>query len=496
MKEFKNIQASDFAPYTYARNLFENLINCCHVRDQRHQVDVSFKKDTKDAAIKEYNALKKECFPDRKIEALVKAAHDKVLVDNKKQVLLTSFFRPVPKDQAAELEEEVHGGVAGGGGVEKGEGGYTTHSCAIKSLFDTLKLTRGREMAKELSSSKGFDLVAVWFQPLLSTVLNLNAMVQAATKFNCGQSESAALRARLDLKVVELKKIFSDATALILEDVDVEGMTRMESRAAQRRRDTDITLKIEEAIQAMTEGREDLEKFRGKLQIRWDQLKQKGRINTEKPKVTVKNAFYSTEECLSKLNHKFDEVGARGENKVDGMSREDFSNAITFFAGMERDGQEYALPNEFGTALGRIDTKHLADAIKAVIAWLPVGVLHVRGQDVLIDTCDALSDAVKISRIMAALKPSEKTLYVPRKTGKEKVSGRGNKAGKRPRRAPTTMKPYIEDAIKIYVESSGVAAQERRRHESGTIGFSIPQVPAAIVSIFSQIISLSRSRGG
>ena len=152
--------------------------------------------------------------------------------------------------------------------------------------------------------------------------------------------------------------------------------------------------------------------------------------------------------------------------------------------------------NEFGTALGRIDTKHLADAIKAVIAWLPVGVLHVRGQDVLIDTCDALSDAVKISRIMAALKPSEKTLYVPRKTGKEKVLGRGNKAGKRPRRAPTTMKPYIEDAIKIYVESSGVAAQERRRHESGTIGFSIPQVPAAIVSIFSQIISLSRSRGG
>ena len=350
-------------------------------------------------------------------------------------------------------------------------------------------------MAKELSSSKGFDLVAVWFQPLLSTVLNLNAMVQAATKFNCGQSESAALRARLDLKVVELKKIFSDATALILEDVDVEGMTRMESRAAQRRRDTDITLKIEEGIQAMTECREDLEKFRTKLRVRWDQLKLKGRVNTGKDNVTVKNAFFSTEECLSKLNHKFDEVGARGENKVDGMSREDFSNAIAFFAGMKREGQEFALPKEFGTALGRVDTKDLANAIKAVIRWLPVGVLHVRGQDVLIDTCDVLSDAVKISKIMAAMKPSEKTLYVPRKTRKE-VSCRGNKAGKRPRRAPTMMKPYIQDAIKIYVESSGVAAQERRRHQSGTIGFSIPQVPAAIVYTFSQIISPSRSKGG
>ena len=479
-KEFDDIKTSTFAPYDYPRNLYEQIINCWHVRERQFQVDVSTRGDTVDDANKEYNQLRKEGFPDHKIEALVKASHkelDPELKSTKTQRKLTDWYHRVPKQQAGQHEEHVEE-VQGEGGEGGGEG-LSTASLAIKSLYDILKLPRGREMSKELSSNKGLGLVALSFAPLFSTVVKLNKKVDAASKFSRGQSQHSLHRIRLEMKVVELKKIFKELADLVLEDVDVEGMTRMEARAASRRRDTETTLKIEEAIQSMTGCREDLEKFRVKLKIRWDQLMLRGKGKPENPNITVSNAFYSTEECLTKLVKKFDEVGERGEDKVDGMSRDDFSLAIAFFTGMEKEGQEYALPKEFGAALGRKEEKDLAGAIKAVVRWLPVGVLHVGGKDVLIDTTEALSDAVKISKIMAALKKPERTLYVPRKTRKEKVSCRQSKEGKKPRRQRLLTKPYIEEAIKVYAESSGVAAQERRRHEAGTIGFSIPQVTDA-----------------
>ena len=70
-RELTNIMAVPFAPYTYARNLYEHTINCIHVRDQLHQVDMSTKLDPVDSANTEYYALKKEGFPDAKFEAEV-----------------------------------------------------------------------------------------------------------------------------------------------------------------------------------------------------------------------------------------------------------------------------------------------------------------------------------------------------------------------------------------------------------------------------------------
>ena len=476
------LKSSSYATYKAPNSLYQNLINAIRVRDKRQQVncfnsEASTKVDNMDAANQEYHNLKKQLYPPHLIQAIVDKALKNVVQNNMlKQMALTSFFSPKPKvlhtpdrpEQKGDDSDVVREvGEARDSHARCNEA--TSGSIGVRKVYKILKLKRGVEMSQEVKKDSLFSVMAEGFARLLEDVLKKSMMLETSTHYQQKNSTFTQLKLKIQEQTEMLKKKLEELAELTLDDMDMAELTRQERRARERNQDVLIEVKTEEVIEAMTSLKPQLKVMKRKLEVRFSDKSRANKVKEKQADIEVKNPFHTTGECVKKLLAEFDESG---NDKVDGLTKEEYIQTITFFATKVSEGQEYSLPKEMAAGIGRTGEKEVREVVSSIVKWLPVASLTVNKTTVLLDAPSTFSSTIKISRIMAALKKKERTLYVPKKvvkTSTEKVKRKRGKGG-------TSMKPYLVEAIKTFMTSSGAGDQERRRHESGTIGFSIPQV--------------------
>ena len=434
------LKSSSYATYKAPNSLYQNLINAIRVRDKRQQVnyfnsEAATKVDNMDAANQEYHNLKKQLYPPHLIQAIVDKALKNVVQNNMlKQTALTSFFSPKPKvlhtpdrpEQKVDDSDVVREvGEARDSHARCNEA--TSGSIGVRKVYKILKLKRGVEMSQEVKKDSLFSVMAEGFARLLEDVLKKSMMLETSTHYQQKNSTFTQLKLEIQEQTEMLKKKLEELAELTLDDMDMAELTRQERRARERNQDVLIEVKTEEVIEAMTSLKPQLKVMKRKLEVRFSDKSRANKVKEKQADIEVKNPFHTTGECVKKLLDEFDESG---NDKVDGLTKEEYIQTITFFATKVSEGQEYSLPKEMAAGIGRTGEKEVREVVSSIVKWLPVASLTVNKTTVLLDAPSTFSSAIKISKIMAALKKKERTLYVPKKVVKTSTEKVKRKRGK------------------------------------------------------------------